>query len=155
MNGDHLILFSSMSIDEFSASQAGTKARFLVVSATDADKDLRHHIHQACKERNAACTITAQSILMEQKNGSWLPSTILTATIKRADRLEESMIYMLDDYHCAVKVVNGTLMFSPQQANNAIDMSQFTPVITPQNQDFLDEVNILLDCHFTMSDFKH
>lgn len=148
------ILFSSMTIDAFASSPCDTKARFLTVAKPEAAQDVRHEIHGACKLVGSNCSISSQAILMEQKDGSWLPSTILTATMKRAEAKNESPTYVLDDYDCAVTLRDTEILVAKKNQAGVIDMKNFLPLSEAPSEDFLIDVNALFGTNYNVEDFE-
>jgi hypothetical protein len=75
------IEFSTLSVPDFSRSPVGTEAKFLLTTVLNARQAVSSSLTSACVKNGSECQISGKSILIEQSDGNWSPSSILTVVI--------------------------------------------------------------------------
>lgn len=80
MSSRQYIEMSSMSVYDFARSPIGTVAKFLLSTHLEARQKALATIKAACSKYRTACELKGTSILIEQPDGVWLPSSLLFAT---------------------------------------------------------------------------
>ena len=73
-----------MSVPELSRANVGTMAKFVLTVEANSRQEVSKSIKAACSKNGSLCEVSGVSILVEQADGAWHPSSILTVTmIKR------------------------------------------------------------------------
>jgi hypothetical protein len=73
----------TLGFSAFSKSPVGTSVTYLLSTLPNANQEVSKSLKSACTKAGSVCTIKSTNILIEQEDGSWLPSHILTAEIKQ------------------------------------------------------------------------
>lgn len=81
MSSSKYIEMSTISVYDFARSRVGTTAKFLLSTLPEARQKASSTIKAACSKYRTACELKGISILIEQPDGVWLPSSMLVATI--------------------------------------------------------------------------
>lgn len=81
MSSSKYIEIGSMPIPELARSQVGTVAKYFLSVEPNSRQEASKSIKAACSRYKSLCSITSTSLLIEQGDGSWRPSSVLTVTI--------------------------------------------------------------------------
>ncbi|WP_415912391.1 hypothetical protein [Neptuniibacter sp. QD37_11] len=73
--------FGTMGFSEFARQSIGTEVKYMLATEVKARHHVSKSLKSACSKAGSLCEISCVSVLVEQDNGSWLPTSILTAKI--------------------------------------------------------------------------